>query len=92
MSTLRQLTVEMAYRLLRWTLVPLFIREVVQRRKVTILLYHDIKPEVAKKHFQFLTSKYNIIPLRRYLEARESKTFRNLPPKSLVLTLDDGVR
>jgi len=40
--------------LLRLTLIPFFIREVIQRKRTTILVYHDIKPEIADMHFEIL--------------------------------------
>ena len=38
--------------LLRISLVPLLIREIVQRNKVTILLFHDINKEIGDDFWQ----------------------------------------
>jgi len=74
----------------RFSLIPFFIREVIQRKSVTIILYHDIKPELAEKHFKILTKKYNIISLRNFLDAYKSGEVHRLGPKLLIVTFDDG--
>ena len=83
---------EVAAALVRLTAVPLLIREWVQRRAVTILVYHRLDPGVADRHFRFLSSAYTPIPLQDYLTARRRGTVASLPPKSLVVTIDDGHR
>jgi len=77
--------------LLSVTLIPLFIREFVQKKKVTIILYHNLKPEQADKHFKILKSKYNIISLKDYIKKRKLGK-DNLPSKSLIITFDDGYK
>jgi len=76
------------FKILRYSGIPFFFREVIQRRKVTIVMMHDISPEAAGRAFDFWNKAYNIISFADYLEARE--TGKKLPPKSLLLTLDDG--
>lgn len=76
--------------LLRLTGIPFFIREVIQRKKVTIVNFHDISPDRADRHLRVLSSKYNIIPLQDYVRAKEAGTVDELPPKSLIITMDDG--
>lgn len=78
--------------ILRLTLIPLLIREIIQKKKVTIIMYHNIKPHTADLHFKVLKSKYNIITLKDYLEARISGKLNELPTKSLIITLDDGYK
>lgn len=80
------------FTLLRFSGIPFLMREVAQRRFVTILAYHDLHPEVACKHFEKLRRLYNIIPLREFVEARMSQTLHGFPAKSLVITLDDGYK
>jgi peptidoglycan/xylan/chitin deacetylase (PgdA/CDA1 family) len=75
---------------LRFSLVPFFIRETLQRHNVTFLVYHDITPEIADKHFRVLKKFYTIISLSDFLRARTDGTSGTLPPKSLVITFDDG--
>lgn len=76
------------YRLLRLTGLPFIIRELIQRRKITILLFHDINAESAKKSFNYISKRYNIICLNDLLRAVENGTL--LPKKSVILTFDDG--
>ncbi|MCD4807512.1 MAG: polysaccharide deacetylase family protein [Methanococcoides sp.] len=76
--------------LLRLTGIPFFIREVIQRKKVTIVNFHDISPDRADRHLRVLSSKYKIIPLQDYVRAKEAGTVDELPPKSLIITMDDG--
>lgn len=78
-----------AFLLLRISGLPVFIRELVQRRRVTILVYHDLSPEVAEGHFATLRKRYNIISLAEYLDYRTDLQ-KQLPAKPLVVTLDDG--
>lgn len=78
--------------LLRLTGVPLLIREVVQRRRVTIVMYHRLDPEVADRHFSALRRHYTPISLQAYLAARRGDPLRRLPPKAVIVTIDDGHR
>jgi peptidoglycan/xylan/chitin deacetylase (PgdA/CDA1 family) len=77
---------------LRLTCLPLLIREVVQRKKVTIIAYHDPSPEVFDAHLTVLEHKYNIVALSVYVEAMQQGAIGTLPPKTLIITLDDGHR
>src|SRR6266478_4458474 len=85
-------TRKMAFLALRFTLLPFVLREVFQRKKVTIIVYHAPLPHVFDAHLNVLKRIYNIISLSDYVEARQRRTCRSLPPKSLVITLDDGHR
>ncbi len=78
-----------AFLLLRMSAVPYLIREVVQRRRVTILVYHKLPPDIADRHFAALRRKYNIISLAEYMAYR-ADAGRQLPPKPLIVTFDDG--
>ena len=76
------------FKVLRFSGLPYLVRELVQKNKVTILLYHDINKEDAEKNFAYLSKNYNIISLDNFLDAVENR--RTLPPKALVITFDDG--
>lgn len=76
--------------LLRLSGVPLILRELVQRNKVTILCYHDPVPSVFEQHIRALKKRYNIITLKDYADSRTGKSTQRIPPKSLVITIDDG--
>ncbi len=78
--------------LVRTTMVPALVRELLQRRRATILVWHDPDPDTFERHVRLLRRLYTPISLRELVEAlREGRT-RTLPPKPLVLTLDDGHR
>jgi poly-beta-1,6-N-acetyl-D-glucosamine N-deacetylase len=77
--------------LLRLTGLPLLLRQLAQRRCVSILCYHDPSVETLERHLQVLTRLYNVIPLQRYLEWRR-RPETALPPKALIITFDDGHR
>jgi peptidoglycan/xylan/chitin deacetylase (PgdA/CDA1 family) len=74
----------------RASLVPWFMREVYARHKVTIVNYHDPKPALFARHLLFLKRHYSILSLDRLADALHSGDWVSLPPKSLVITFDDG--
>lgn len=76
---------------LRFTGLPFLLRELVQRRCVSILCYHDPDPEHFRAHLQILTRLYHVVSLRQYLAWRADPKQR-LPRKALVITFDDGHR
>jgi peptidoglycan/xylan/chitin deacetylase (PgdA/CDA1 family) len=73
-------------------LLPIFrkTRQRVAEQHVTILLYHQITPARFIDHLRFLETRFNIVRLRQLKLVREGKA--ELPPKSLVITFDDGWR
>jgi peptidoglycan/xylan/chitin deacetylase (PgdA/CDA1 family) len=78
------------FKLLRYSGLPFLVRELFQRRRVSIVMFHDIEAGHAKHIFGWLARHYNIISLDDYLEARRRGTINKLPSKPLILTLDDG--
>ncbi len=74
---------------LRLSCIPFLIREVFQKNKVTILLYHNIKKDLFKRHVQVLQGAYNLVGLQDYIKACKDSNYK-LPPKALVITFDDG--
>lgn len=78
------------YKLIRWSGLPLILRNTIQRKKVTILLFHDITLESAEKTFRYLKSHYNIISLDDLVKAIKRREMHKLPNRSMVLTFDDG--
>jgi len=81
---------KLIFLILRATLIPYLVREVMQRHKVTIVAYHNLDPRRADIHFNVLKRAYNIISLRDYLRARDSERLFILPQKALIITFDDG--
>ena len=82
----------MIFILLRYSGIPFLLRELIQRRKITILVYHSVPAMRARKHFQALQTRYHIIALADYLRASADGEMWRLPPKSLIITFDDGHR
>jgi len=79
----------LAFRLLRWSGLPWLLRMTVQRRRVTILVYHDPTPEVVERHFEMLRRTYRHTTLREYVDSRTGSG-PPLPSRSIVVTFDDG--
>jgi len=76
--------------LLRISGLPFLFREFIQRKKVTILLFHDISKDAAEKNFRYLSRKYNIIDLNKFIDAIENQDDSKIPRKALIITFDDG--
>ncbi|RKU22270.1 polysaccharide deacetylase [Candidatus Poribacteria bacterium] len=70
--------------------MPFFIREWVCRCRVAILLYHDPQPITFAKHIACLSRRYTIISLDTLVTAIHQQDFSQIPPKSVVITIDDG--
>ena len=62
----------------------------MHRQGVAILLYHDVLPSVFAKHIAYLSRHYSVISLDTLVSAIHRKDFSEIPPKSVVITLDDG--
>ena len=76
------------FKLIKYSGLPLLFRELVQRRKVTILMFHDIDAKNASWTFPWLKKHYHLISLQDYLEAVQ--TGKSLPKKAVIITFDDG--
>jgi peptidoglycan/xylan/chitin deacetylase (PgdA/CDA1 family) len=59
---------------------------------VGILLYHNPEPEVLEQHLRYLGERYRFIALDDVVDALRSGDWDRIPPRSLVVTLDDGHR
>lgn len=81
---------KLLYKIIRYSGLVFLFREIIQRNRVTLLLYHDISRETAEKTFPWLARRYNIIPLGDFIEACKNPKGRKLPKKALVITFDDG--
>jgi poly-beta-1,6-N-acetyl-D-glucosamine N-deacetylase len=79
-----------AFSALRYSGMPFLIREVIQRRKVTFVLYHSPDPLTLDKHLSWLRARYNVVALSDFRNAMESEGRPKLPPKSLIITFDGG--
>ena len=81
---------KLIFRAIRLSGLPFIFREVIQKNKVSILLFHDISKETAEKVFSYLSKIYNIIDLNDFIKAIEKKNKTKIPKKALIVTFDDG--
>jgi peptidoglycan/xylan/chitin deacetylase (PgdA/CDA1 family) len=81
---------KLLFKILRISGVPFLFREIVQRNKVTILVFHNIKKETAQSTFDYLLHNYNIIPLRHFIDVIEKREKGSIPRKAIIITFDDG--
>lgn len=77
---------------IRFSGIFFLIREVFIRNWVTIIVYHKPSSETFEKHIRFLSKHYNFISLKRLVNAIYEKSSPDIPPKSLVITIDDGFK
>lgn len=56
------------FKLLRFSGLPLLFRELIQRRRVTILLFHDISRATAEKTFECLAKRYHLLDLQTFIQ------------------------
>ncbi|MCE7053269.1 polysaccharide deacetylase family protein [Algoriphagus sp. AGSA1] len=82
--------IALVYRILRYSGLPIIMRMLFQRNKVTILVFHEMTPEVGETNFTYLKKHYNIISLQTFYKAIENNDSNLLPKKSLIITFDDG--
>ena len=90
MSATEKIVKYLLVRIIFYSGLPMILREFIQRRRVTILVFHDPHPAAASGYFNWLSRHYNIISLDQYLSAHARDVGASLPPKALVITLDDG--
>lgn len=76
--------------LIRWSGIAWVVRHTVARRAVSIVLYHDPDPARLDRQLAYLCSRYSVITMDRAVEAIRSGSLSGLPPRSLVVHLDDG--
>lgn len=76
------------FKILRYSGMPFFFREFIQKNKVSILLFHDVNKVDADKAFAYISKKYKVISLEQYIEAVQNNT--KLPKRALIITFDDG--
>lgn len=76
--------------ILYFSCIPFFVRELIQKNKVTIITYHDLKYRYGKGHIEALKKRYNFISLQDYLSILYSKDKTIKFKKGLVVTFDDG--
>lgn len=75
----------------RFSGISLLLRYLL-KHKVIIIYYHNPRPQILEMHLRYLSQRYNIIALDTMVEAIYSGEWSKLPPRSLVITLDDGYK
>jgi len=82
---------KIVFKILRYSGLPWLFRNFIQKKKVTILMFHEISKEIAEQTFLYLHKKYNIIHLNDYINACETKDKSKIPSKAIIITFDDGL-
>ena len=57
-----------------------------------VLVYHDPPPSLLERHLEYLSKHYRFLALGELVDALHARDWRRIPPKSVVLTFDDGHR
>lgn len=70
--------------------LPYIVREFFACRRVTVLNYHDPSAASFASHLSFFSKHYNFISADQLAEALQRRNFSSLPPKALLITMDDG--
>ena len=74
---------------IRWTGLGRLQRHLT-RKQTAILVYHDPSPERLDAHLTYLAARYSFIRLGTLVDAMHSGDWATVPPRSLVVTIDDG--
>ena len=81
---------KLLYKVLRYTFIPIILRELIQRKRISILFYHNPSVNSFKAALEYLNKYYNIISLRDFIEnVRRCNPFAK---KTLIITFDDGYK
>jgi peptidoglycan/xylan/chitin deacetylase (PgdA/CDA1 family) len=83
---------EIVFFSVRWSGLSFLLSNALARNNVTVLLYHDPDPVVMERHLSYLSRHYRFIPLSRLVDALHARDWTTIPPKSLVITFDDGLK
>jgi peptidoglycan/xylan/chitin deacetylase (PgdA/CDA1 family) len=76
--------------LIRFTGTANLVRFLLSKNRISIVLYHNPKPDIFEKHLSYLSKKYNIIPLSKLIDAIDTNNFKDIPKYALIVTIDDG--
>ena len=75
---------------IRVSFVSLTLRFIDGFRAPIIVSYHNPKASVLREHIEYYTKHFNFITLDELVKAINSKNIKSLPPRSIVMTFDDG--
>lgn len=76
--------------IVRWTGIAFLVRSFITRQKVAILVYHDPAPDLLDRHLDYLAKHNSLLPLDRLVDALHMRDWSSIPPRSVVITFDDG--
>ena len=90
MQTARKILKNILIRVLYYSGLPVIFREIIQKNKVTILVLHRPQADIAAS----ILNGFRVITILSVLintwQLAQTKLGHRLPPKSLIITLDDG--
>lgn len=81
---------EILYAAVRWSGLAALVRNTVVRRRVAIVVYHNPTPEALERHLRYMARRATFIPLDLLVDALRARDWTRIPPKSVVVTVDDG--
>ena len=90
MLTIKKAAKNLLWFLVRYSGIPLLVRELFVRKKVAIIVYHDPNPQTFRKHMEYLSKRYIFISIRTLADALHKNDWSSIPPKPLIVTIDDG--
>jgi len=68
-----------------------FVREFIQKNKVTILVYHSISYKLFEKHLELLSKKYSFISFQDFIKWKKDESYKT-SLKPIIFTFDDGAK
>ena len=81
---------DLIFKLIYFSGIPRLVRRIYQKNRLTILLFHEMPKETASSVLAYLSKRYNIVSLEKYMEARNNNNMLDLPAYPLIITFDDG--
>lgn len=76
----------------RYSGIPILMKLMICRKRVTIILYHNPSAKVFEKHLGYLSKNFEAISLDTLVDAIYRKDWSKMPKRSLVITIDDGFK
>jgi peptidoglycan/xylan/chitin deacetylase (PgdA/CDA1 family) len=77
---------------IRYSGLSWLVRHTVARRRVSIVFYHAPDPATMERHLLYLAARYSFVDTDALVDAIDRRDFSALPPRPLIVTLDDGLR
>jgi len=72
--------------------IPYLLRQFYQSKRATVLLFHDLDPQISGCVFRFLAGNYHLISGEELFQALATNRLHKLPARSMLITFDDGRR